>query len=504
MSSATSDQSTRWSSKSPIRVGSQHGRKNLSAAEQTNRDRQQLRQGHGGFLCGRQLRLRQLTAPDGRRVLSRPAGLLQQLASRRAGGGVAIFKARQQTVDHSTVGAFEFAVVDVETTGLDRQADRVVELAVVLVDASGRVLYEWTTLLDPGPGGAGPTKIHGITDEMAALAPPFSSIAGDLAYMLAGRIVVAHNAPFDVAFIEQSFYRSEMALVQPAIRYIDTMEIAEALQLPRKLGDLCAHLGVFFDPHNALDDARAASQVLTRMLPRIKPSALIATSPAVFARVTTGRDAAVLNRDDARSLLNPTDLIASAVFRFKPSDAPAETVSTYVASVRSALAVMPFTTTIGHQLVNTAIELGLSAGQTREAHHTIICEMFDEAVGDGRVTAAERALLTTRAAWLGVDITDFDAWVKAGKVRRKLAQAAFREWVKNTTIVMTGKGVHPANIREALALKHGFVLKNQYRPDVALVVIGSETTATAVVTTAREAGIEIMIESVFWRKLGEL
>ncbi len=352
---------------------------------------------------------------------------------------MALFKARQQTTDGLTIGAFEFAVVDVETTGLDRQADRVVELAVVLIDASGRVLYEWTTLVDPGPGGAGPTRIHGISDEMVALAPPFSAFAGDLAYMLAGRVVVAHNAPFDVGFIEQSFFRSGMALVQPAIEYIDTMAIAEELQLPRKLGDLCAHLGVFFDPHNALDDARATAQVLTRMLPRVNPSALIATDAAAFASVTTGRGAAVLDRDGARALLNPTDLVASAVFRFTPSDAPAEIVGTYIQQVRSAAAVMPFTTTVGDRLVNTAIELGLSAGQTREAHHTIICEMFDDAVGDGRVTAAERTLLTTRAAWLGVEITDFDAWVKAGKVRRKLAQAAFRERVKDTTIDMIAR-----------------------------------------------------------------
>ena len=417
---------------------------------------------------------------------------------------MAFFKARQQTTDGLAIGAFEFAVVDVETTGLDRQADRVVELAVVLIDASGRVLYEWTTLVDPGPGGAGPTRIHGISDEMVALAPPFSAFAGDLAYMLAGRVVVAHNAAFDVGFIEQSFFRSGMALVQPAIEYIDTMAIAELLQLPRKLGDLCAHLGVFFDPHNALDDARATAQVLTRMLPRVNPSALIATDTAAFASVTTGRGAAVLDRGAARALLNPRDLVASAVFRFTPSDAPPETVGSYIEQVRSAAAVMPFTTTVGDRLVNAAIELGLSAGQTREAHHAIICEMFDDAVGDGRVTAAERTLLTTRAAWLGVEINDFDAWVKAGKVRRKLAQTAFRERVKDTTIVMTGKGVHPVNIREALALKHGFAVKNQYRPGVALVVVGSETTATVAITAAREAGAEVMIESVFWRKLGEL
>ena len=63
-----------------------------------------------------------------------------------------------------------FAAVDVETTGLDPVEDRIVELAVVLFDAQGTVLDEWTTLVNPGDGDAGVVAIHGIQSEWLAAA----------------------------------------------------------------------------------------------------------------------------------------------------------------------------------------------------------------------------------------------------------------------------------------------------------------------------------------------
>lgn len=104
-------------------------------------------------------------------------------------------------------GSGGFAVIDVETTGLSPTAHRVVELAVVRTDLSGRVLDEWSTRFNPeGPVGA--THIHGITQRDVAHAPRFSELIPHITSRLAGHAVVAHNAKFDLAFLRNEYARA--------------------------------------------------------------------------------------------------------------------------------------------------------------------------------------------------------------------------------------------------------------------------------------------------------
>jgi DNA polymerase III subunit epsilon len=396
---------------------------------------------------------------------------------------------------------YQFAIVDVETTGLDRQTDRIVEIAVI-IEYPDRVLYEWTTLLNPGVESAGPTKIHGITDEMVAVAPPFSAIAGDLAYLLTNRLVVAHNAAFDVAFIEQAFHRTGTPISPAAIAYFDTMAAAEQTGLPRKLGTLCAEMGVFYDPHCALDDAKVTLQVLAKLLPLIDPSTFIPVNPpATFSAVAEPQRAPLLSRAGAVALLQPRDLIAAAAFRFQPIDAPPSAVEGYHDRALRALTAGVFTADIGALLIDIAVEARLSASQARDVHQDLLSELFDSALDDNRVSKSERIALENSAAWLGVNLGSFDAWAKAARVRRRDTINKFRTSLKGQTVVFTGRGVHPSNIREALA---GFTLSANYRSDALFVVVGSDTTATAAVQAARDNNATILLETDFWRRCGEL
>jgi DNA polymerase-3 subunit epsilon len=82
-----------------------------------------------------------------------------------------------------------FAVIDFETTGLVPEGtDRVVEVAVVLTDAEGRIEDEWTTLVNPRRD-IGASHIHGITAADVVDAPDFGDIGDHLLGMLNGRAV---------------------------------------------------------------------------------------------------------------------------------------------------------------------------------------------------------------------------------------------------------------------------------------------------------------------------
>lgn len=165
----------------------------------------------------------------------------------------------------------EFAVLDTETTGLSpTSGDRVIEIAVVRIDARGRELDHFASLCNPGLDAAmGATHVHGITSEMLADAPSFSEVVGSIARVARGCHIVAHNAPFDMRFL---VHELEVARVPwKPTSALDTLRAARAL-LPGlanyRLATVAQELGVPFDgkAHSALADARVTARVHARLL----------------------------------------------------------------------------------------------------------------------------------------------------------------------------------------------------------------------------------------------
>ena len=95
----------------------------------------------------------------------------------------------------------QFAVIDVETTGLfPRTHDRIIEIAVVTITGCGEIVEEYASLLNPGRD-LGPVDIHGIRGSDVVSAPRFEDVAGDLADRLSGSVVAGHNLRFDLDFV---------------------------------------------------------------------------------------------------------------------------------------------------------------------------------------------------------------------------------------------------------------------------------------------------------------
>lgn len=160
----------------------------------------------------------------------------------------------------ANAGGVSFAVVDVETTGFYAQGtDRIVEVAVVQLDENSRTTAEYSSLVNPGRD-LGPTPIHGILGRDARDAPPFVEVADDLVRWLAGRVIVAHSAPFDIAFLTAEFARLGYDL--PALAAIDTR-----LLTGMSLADACDLYGVKLkDAHTALGDAKATAELFRELL----------------------------------------------------------------------------------------------------------------------------------------------------------------------------------------------------------------------------------------------
>ncbi|MFH8974409.1 TerD family protein [Streptomyces sp. NPDC017890] len=163
--------------------------------------------------------------------------------------------------------AFEWALVDVETSGLVPRRDRVLSVAVVTLGPDGEQTGEFSTLLDPGCD-PGPVHVHGLTAERLRGAPAFEQVAERIGALLEGRVLVAHNAQFDYDFLAHEFARAGLRL--PVARRLCTLALNRRVDPPTddlRLGTLAAHYGVpQVKAHDALDDTRVLAGVLRASL----------------------------------------------------------------------------------------------------------------------------------------------------------------------------------------------------------------------------------------------
>ena len=172
-----------------------------------------------------------------------------------------------------------FAVVDVETTGLDARQDELLSVGVVPIDA-GRIVAGACTYLvvrpvrPPAPANV---VVHGITPGEAMQAPPLRDVVPSIVAALDGRVPVAH-----VAWVERAFLapvlRRHGARFGPAV--LDTDQLLrwvvwreEGLLLPPhlSLAAAAARLGLPVQrPHHALGDALTTAQVFLAVAGRLE------------------------------------------------------------------------------------------------------------------------------------------------------------------------------------------------------------------------------------------
>lgn len=167
-----------------------------------------------------------------------------------------------------------FCVVDLETTGGSAAGGSMItEIGAVKV-RGGEVLGEFQTLVNPQAHiPAFIAVLTGITDSMVATAPPIESALPAFLEFAAGCVLVAHNAPFDVGFLQH--FNAQSGRAWPAFEVLDTAKLARRVitrdDAPNcKLSSLAQLFGSTTTPnHRALADARATVDVLHGLMERL-------------------------------------------------------------------------------------------------------------------------------------------------------------------------------------------------------------------------------------------
>jgi DNA polymerase III epsilon subunit family exonuclease len=163
-----------------------------------------------------------------------------------------------------------YVVFDIETTGLDVQQDRIVEIGAVKVE-DGTVIEEFDAMMNPGipmPPQAG--AVNGITDDMLVNAAfPGEILARFARFVSDADFLVGHNAKrFDHPFLEFEFQRHFVKYQPLPVR--DTVwEARRRLRGLRSysLAALCRIFQLENDQaHRALSDARVTQQIFQRLI----------------------------------------------------------------------------------------------------------------------------------------------------------------------------------------------------------------------------------------------
>ncbi len=152
-----------------------------------------------------------------------------------------------------------FAAIDFETA--DNRRDSACSVAVVLVE-NGGVTERFSALIRPPRSSFLFTHIHGLTWKECCEQPDFAGLWPRLTPLLdRAELLVAHNAPFDKGVLRACC--AAHGLPTPVKPFACTVRIARHLWNihPTKLPDVCRHLNIALNHHDALSDAQACAGI---------------------------------------------------------------------------------------------------------------------------------------------------------------------------------------------------------------------------------------------------
>lgn len=162
----------------------------------------------------------------------------------------------------------DYYVIDTETTGLHPEICHILEVAIIHV-RNNAIIEKTNDYFNPCCGILSSiTRINGITQEMIKDQPKFYENGQFYLNMLTDKVIVGHNAKFDLDFMEQELGENIRC------KYIDTLEIARELfpdRSSKSLASLCQRLRISdIQTHRALDDARMTADLFEKLKPLMK------------------------------------------------------------------------------------------------------------------------------------------------------------------------------------------------------------------------------------------
>lgn len=179
----------------------------------------------------------------------------------------------EENLEQRILSETDFVVFDLETTGAKTPPCRITEIGAYRV-RNGKVADEFHTLVNPETQiPAFISQLTGISDAMVRNAPRFREIAADFLEFIGDSVLVAHNAHFDIRFLNHEIGRifAEYRVANP---HLCTVQLSRKL-LPHienhRLNTVAAYFSVaLVNHHRASEDARATAHIFVNLLEELE------------------------------------------------------------------------------------------------------------------------------------------------------------------------------------------------------------------------------------------
>lgn len=164
-----------------------------------------------------------------------------------------------------------YVIFDIETTGFSAIKDKIIEIGAVKL-VKGEIVDRYSTFVNPKiPIPFKIQELTGINDSMVIDAPEIQAVLPEFLEFIGDAVLVAHNASFDVGFIQQNCRYQELS---DKFVYLDTVALSRVLlpQLGRyKLNQVAKALKInLLNHHRAVDDAEATAQIFLKFIEMLK------------------------------------------------------------------------------------------------------------------------------------------------------------------------------------------------------------------------------------------
>lgn len=410
-----------------------------------------------------------------------------------------------------------FAVIDIETTGLSPQNDRVIELAIVHVDPMGAETGRFETLVNPGHD-LGPQRLHGIRAADVLGAPSFADVAAELIGLLDGRVAVAHHAAFESRFLFAEFERSGIGVWnRPA--FLCTMQLARHF-LPgsgRALRDCCAAYDIGRDgTHRAMFDAIAIAHLLAAYLgdARRDPRLAVPFTGLVGGRWPAAAAPARPIPWKARPAVSAHVVamyLGSLADRLPPITVSDDDSIEYLALLDRALIDRVLTAPTAAELASVAEQRGIGRPVAERLHREYFAALTRVAWQDGILTEAEIDELLAVSEVLALPTAVIEEALDPQRAARIMFEPRYPDAPAGgfaldpgDVVVLTGELTRPRADWQSELAAAGLELGSAVTKRTRLLVAADPDAAGGKVGKARDYRIPIVAEAALPRLLDEL
>jgi len=417
-----------------------------------------------------------------------------------------------------------YSIIDVETTGFSPlRGDKIIEVGIVKINSSGQIIEKYDSLINPNRD-LGATSVHGITGDMVMDAPVFKQVSDDILSVLNNSIIVAHNARFDLSFLNNEL--SVSGFDQFSLNAICTLQLARITEPDLhnyKLKTLCEYLDIELkEQHAAIYDSMATSQIFQML----KESFIRKHGEHKYTQRFEKGSLTVLKN----TLLNPSGLnlnrqkfkadsrrnqskLANLINRLplKSSGKSEHHINEYINVLDEILEDRIVTNEESLRLDNLYREYGISNNEATLIHNTYLSKLIRLYLLDDIITTVELKDLQKVRNLLGVQ-TDLDrliSEIRETNTTNTLESNIGHQELVGKSVCFTGQlncTFHGDLINRAvaqeLATENGLIIKSGVSKNLNFLVVADPNSQSGKAKKARSLGVKIIAEVVFWNMLG--